>query len=164
MTQRHTIAERCNTPTRIDPRLNGWPARRSPRWTMLNDFIDYGQRHLTSSAVRVWLVLFRETKPDGLARITVEQIAARAGICTRSVDRGLDELRGDRFAVCVSRGTRNKGPSVHRLLPISTRHPRRTATRHPRRIPHKGQAHRAPLGASAVLGGEKELAGERLSV
>ena len=121
MTNRQTIAERCNTATRIDPRQNGRPTRRSPRWTMLNDFSDYGQRQLTASAVRVWLVLFRETNRDGLACITVEQIAAKGGISTRAVDNGLRELRDQRFAVLVSRGSRNKGASIHRLLPISIR-------------------------------------------
>ena len=121
MTEWQTSIERGNTPTRIDPRPNGRRTPRSPRWTMLNNFTDYGQRRLIPSGVRVWLVLFRETKPGGLARVTIAQIAATAGISTRAVAYGLHELRDKRFVVLVSRGSRNKGPSIYRLRPISIR-------------------------------------------
>lgn len=121
MNQWQTSIERGNTPTRTNPQLNRRRAPRSPRWTMLNAFIDHRQRQLTSSSVRVWLVLFRESKPDGLARVTIAQIAVSAGICTRSVDNGLRELRDKRFVVLVSRGNRNKGPNIYRLRPISIR-------------------------------------------
>ena len=129
MTDEQTIADRCNTPTRTNPRLNRRRAPRSPRWTMLNNFADHGQRRLTPSGVRVWLVLFRETKRSGLAKITVEQIAASAGICTRSVDNGLRELRDQRFVVLVSRGNRNKGPNIYRLRLISIRGAKKLAHR-----------------------------------
>ena len=93
---------------------------KSPRWAMLNAFVDHRMRHLGRAALAVWLVLYRETNREGLSRITVEQIAEKTGLGVSMVKLGLRELRAMKMVVQVSRGNRNKGPSTYRLLPIST--------------------------------------------
>ena len=117
-----TWLEELNRPMATDHPSPPKPRKRakSPRWDLLNTFVDFGQRLLTCSAVRVWLVLYRETGRDGLAKLTVGQISEKAGIGTTAVKNGLGELKAKKFVVLVSRGSRNKGPSVRRLLPIPT--------------------------------------------
>ena len=93
---------------------------KSPRWAMLNTFVDHQMRNLSRAAQGVWWVLYRETNNQGLARITIEQIGEKAGIGVSMVKVGLGELRALNMLVRVSRGSRNKGPSIYRLLPVST--------------------------------------------
>ena len=160
----------ASTNGELAPRLR---QPKSPRWAMLNAFVDHQMRNLSRAAVVVWWVLFRETNNQGLSRITIEQIGEKAGISVGRVSIGLRELRALKMVVQVSRGNRNKGPSIHRLLPVSTCRPRdvedgkrtfstcrqrETATYRQRETPQKEQEHRPPLGASAVqVDGEEEV-------
>ena len=164
---------------------------KSPRWAMLNAFVDHGMRHLGRAALAVWLVLYRETNRQGLSRITIEQIAEKAGLSVSSVKNGVGELRAFKMVVQASRGSRNKGPSIYRLLPVSTvsplaieqppstvsplaievgkrafstASPLPTATASPLPTPQKEQEHRPPLGASAVHENEEEKPALRITV
>ena len=138
---------------------------------MLNAFVDHQMRYLGYATQSVWWVLYRETNRQGLSRITIEQIGEKAGLSDSAVKNGLRELRALKMVAQVSRGNQNKGPSVHRLLPVATatsvtvevgrrtfstatRAPTATATRAP--TPQKEQEHRPPLGASAVPENEEE--------
>lgn len=111
---------------KLTPNSNRSPSAEPPklsdrnRLQMLSRFINHGQRQLTPSGLRVWLVLFRDTDDDGLARVTVRRIVFMAGITTVAVTNGLRELRDKRFAVRVARGTGSKRSSIYRLLPITT--------------------------------------------
>lgn len=101
--------------SKADPRPS-----KSPRWAMLNAFIDHQMRHLSGPAIAVWLVLYRETNREGLSRITVEQIVEKTGLGTTSAKKGLKELKALKLIVQVRRGCQRSGPSTHRLLPIET--------------------------------------------
>src|SRR5262245_27355548 len=71
---------------------NGKAKRAGGRWAMLNGFIDGVMRDLTPAARATWLCLFRDTKPDGLARTAQTDIARRAGVSVRAVREALREL------------------------------------------------------------------------
>ena len=55
--------------------------RRAERFGMLNDFADVSLAGLTGAEVKVWLILFRDTKAaTGTARTGQADIARRAGL------------------------------------------------------------------------------------
>ena len=70
------------------------PRRRSTadRFGVLNAFVDVALRDMQPIDAVVWLVLYRDTKPDGLARTSQKSIAARIGVSDRTVRRALVRL------------------------------------------------------------------------
>jgi hypothetical protein len=88
------------------------------RFEMLNAFVDDGMGHLTPHESAVWLVLFRDTKPDGTARTAVADIARRGGIGRRTVLRALKKLERLRMLRIVHRGGLNRGASAYRIFPF----------------------------------------------
>lgn len=92
---------------------------RGERFAVLNGFADYGLARLTGAEAKVWLILFRDTKANGLARTGQGDIARRAGFgSTRTVRRALDSLEAKGMVRVVRRGRLGSGPSVYRLHPI----------------------------------------------
>jgi DNA-binding MarR family transcriptional regulator len=89
---------------------------RSQRFATLNVFVDFSQRDLTGSEVRVWLTLFRDTKADGTARTGQADIARRAGLSVRGVQKTINRLEAKGLLQLVRRGRLNTGPSVYRVL------------------------------------------------
>lgn len=95
---------------------------RSERFAVLNAFVDFGiaAGELTPAESLVWLVLFRDTKANGLARTGQTDIARRAGLSVRGVQKALDKLQAKGFIDVVHRGRLNAGPSVYRVQPTGT--------------------------------------------
>lgn len=91
---------------------------RSARWGHLNGFVDVTLRDLTPAEVRVWLVLFRDTKPDGTARTGQTDIAARAGLSVRMVKKALKKLTDRDIVKVLLRGRLNSGPSRYKVRGI----------------------------------------------
>ena len=85
------------------------------RWGHLNGFVDVTLRDLTPSEVRVWLVLFRDTKPDGTARTGQTDIADRAGLSVRMVKKAMKKLRERDIVKVLRRGRLNGGPSTYKV-------------------------------------------------
>ena len=88
---------------------------RRGRFRMLNNFTDVTMRSLTPAQAMVWLVLFRDAKPNGLACTGQTDIACRTGLSLRSVKLGLRRLREMGLVIVVRRGRLNAGPSVYRV-------------------------------------------------
>jgi hypothetical protein len=88
------------------------------RFEILNAFVDEGMSKLTPHESVVWFVLFRDTKPDGLARTAVDDIARRAGIGRRTVLRALGRLERLRMIKVVRRGGLSRGASSYRVFPF----------------------------------------------
>lgn len=86
------------------------------RWGTLNTFVDAVLRDATEAEVRVWLVLYRDVKPGGLARVGMTDIARRAGITRRGVVKAVNGLKRRRLIVVESRGCINGTPNAYRLL------------------------------------------------
>ncbi len=92
--------------------------RRAERFEMLNTFADVSLADLTGAEVKVWLILFRDTKAaTGTARTGQADIARRAGLKPRMVRYALTSLGAKGMVFIVRRGRLNAGPSVYRLHP-----------------------------------------------
>jgi len=105
-------------PARPAPAAKPKRRTRSERFAVLNTFADCALADLTGAEVKVWLILFRDTKAaTGTARTGQADIARRAGIDARSVRRALDSLQAKGLLQVVRRGRLNAGPSVYRVHP-----------------------------------------------
>jgi hypothetical protein len=106
-------------PTRPTPTAK--PKRRSgrgERFAVLNAFTDFALAELTGAEVKVWLILFRDTKAaTGIARTGQADIARRAGLKPRMVRYALASLRAKGMVQVVHRGRLNVGPSTYRVHP-----------------------------------------------
>jgi hypothetical protein len=103
-------------PTGGKPRRRG----RSKRFAVLNAFTDFAMAGLTAAEVKVWLILFRDTKDTGTARTGQADIARRAGLKPRMVRYALASLEAKGMVQVVRRGRLNAGPSVYRVHPSGT--------------------------------------------
>jgi hypothetical protein len=88
------------------------------RFQTINAFLDVTARALPPSVALVWLMLWRDVKPDGLARTSVADLARRCGLCLRTVKQALRKLKTARLLLCVVRGNARLGPSVYRVVPV----------------------------------------------
>jgi hypothetical protein len=91
-------------------------AANADRWATLNAFVDGVMGQCTEAEVRVWLVLYREVKPGGLARVGMTDIARRTGMTRRAVVNAVNGLKKRRLAEVVTRGSINGSPNCYRLL------------------------------------------------
>ena len=92
------------------------PKGAGQRFAMLNAVADFDLAGLTGAEVKVWLVLFRDTKAKtDTARTGQVDIARRAGLSERSVRSALVGLRAKGLLRVVRRGRLNAGPSHYRL-------------------------------------------------
>jgi hypothetical protein len=137
MTQPHIIAVGAELPPlAVGPKAKARKApmrrgnRRSPcgRFQCINAFLDYTMRHLTGAERAVWLLLWRDTKPEGLAKTSQTSLAARAGMTDRAARKAVKGLACKGLLTVVHRGGLRQGPSVYRVHPL----PREKDNRNPR--------------------------------
>ena len=104
-------------------KAKGKPVRRKTgdRFAVLNAFVDFTMQELTRAEALVWLTLFRDTKPDGLARTGQADLARRAGVNVRTVKRTVASLHHRGLLVLVYRGSLRRGPSTYRVRSLTTR-------------------------------------------
>lgn len=88
------------------------------RFAVLNAFIDFTLGDLDRGEIAVWLVLYRDTKPDGLARTSQADLARRAGVSARTVVRAIASLARRGLLKTVHRGGLRRGLSSYRVLPL----------------------------------------------
>jgi hypothetical protein len=89
--------------------------RHSGRFAVLNGFVDGVMGTLPRAAALVWVCLWRDTKPDGLARTAVADLARRVGGDRRTVLRALRLLTDRRLLEVVRRGGLGRGVSAYRV-------------------------------------------------
>ena len=92
------------------------------RFRQLNDFVDVTLRGLTHAERSVWLILFRDTR-DGTARTAQADLARRAGIGVRTVQRAVKRLTERGLLRVIRPGRLRGGPSdyaISAMLPAST--------------------------------------------
>jgi len=87
------------------------------RFETLNHFVDHTLADLTPAEIRVWIILFRDTKPDGKARASLDDLARRAGVDRRSVSRAIAGLKARHMLKTIKRGGLNAGPSSYIIAP-----------------------------------------------
>ena len=122
------------TPPRSEPASHEAPASKAKdktgnkttgnRFAVLNSFVDETVASLNRAELATWLVLYRETRPDGLASASCRYLAGRIGADRRTVLRALDGLKNCGLLTVVRKGSLNRGPSAYRVHPT----PKRGAT------------------------------------
>ena len=88
------------------------------RFKVLNAFADFTIAGLDRAEIVVWLLLWRDTKPDGLARTSQADLARRGGISDRTVRRAITHLRRAGLLRVAHQGGFRRGASVYRVLPL----------------------------------------------
>jgi hypothetical protein len=112
---------KATEPTRPKAPLAGKPKGKPSsqgRFGCINAFLDATMAGLGRAELAVWLLLWRDTKPDGLARTSQGDLARRAGCNPRTVRRALKALECAGLLSVVSRGGLNRGVSVYRVHPL----------------------------------------------
>jgi hypothetical protein len=98
---------------------HGSGKRRSvERFATLNAFVDFSMAPLKPSERAAWLVLWRDTKPDGIARTSGRDLARRCGICERSARYAIKSLERRGLLRIVRRGGLRAGPSSYRVIAL----------------------------------------------
>ena len=94
-------------------------ARTKNRFAVFNAFIDVAMRTVSTTEAAVWFVLYRETKPNGVAKVSQRQIAEAVGVDERTVRRAIDRLRDLGLIEVARRGGIGRGPSSYRVFGVS---------------------------------------------
>src|SRR5580698_3593636 len=88
------------------------------RFELLNAFVDSGMADLSRAELAVWFILYRDTKKDGTARTSLDDLARRGGMDRQTASRAVGKLKRRKMLGVVKRGGLNKGPSVYRVFPF----------------------------------------------
>jgi hypothetical protein len=88
------------------------------RFLTINAFLDVSMATLGRADLAVWLLLWRDTKPDGLARTSQADMARRAGCNPRTARRALAELERLGLLSVVRRGGLKRRMSIYRVKAI----------------------------------------------
>lgn len=99
-------------PTRGKPTTK---RRAAGRFGVLNRFADEGARLVDTTAQACWWILYRETKPDGLATLSHQRIAACIGTSRKTVTRAMSRLEAAGLLTVVRHGGWQRGPSTYRV-------------------------------------------------
>lgn len=75
------------------------------RFQVLNDFVDLGLAGLARSEIAVWLILYRDCRPNGLSRTSLADLGRRGGLSRRQATRVLRSLIGRGAVHVVRKGT-----------------------------------------------------------
>jgi hypothetical protein len=86
------------------------------RFQVINAFTDFTLAKLDRAEIAVWLILWRDTQPNGLARTSQADLARRAGCNARTVRRALQSLQKAGLVLIVRQGGWNRGLSVYRVV------------------------------------------------
>jgi hypothetical protein len=89
--------------------------RQYGRYIVLNGFVDGVMGTLPRAAALVWVTLWRDTKPDGLARTAVTDLARRIGGDRSTVIRAVRLLVERGLLDVVRRGGLGRGVSTYRV-------------------------------------------------
>lgn len=98
------------------PKKGRRPARE--RFAQINALVDVTLAKLERAEMAVWLILWRDTKPDGLARTSQDDLAQRAGCNPRTVRRAIEALQAKGLLTVVRQGGLPRRMSVYRVHPV----------------------------------------------
>lgn len=90
------------------------------RFGVLNAFLDMTAGTLTRAELLTWMILYRDTKPNGTARTAQSDIARRAGTDSRTIRRALQRLSALGLVRIVWQGGFRKGASAYAVLPLAS--------------------------------------------
>ena len=103
-----------------NPKRSGKTTKRRSqfRFEILNAFVDSGMVSLTRGELAVWMILYRDTKPDGTARASLDDIARRGGMDRQTASRAVGRLKRRKMIQVLRQGGLNLGPSTYRVFPF----------------------------------------------
>ena len=101
-----------STKTATKPAKHG---RTKQRFREFNAFIDATLASLTRAEAVVWLILWRDCKPDGLTRTSQADLARRGGMSTKAVKLAVRSLTTKGLLRVVRKGNGIIGPSLYGL-------------------------------------------------
>jgi hypothetical protein len=87
------------------------------RFQVINDFVDNTMKTLDFRASLAWFTLWRNTKPNGLARIAMSDLARRMGCSQDTAKRAIKDLKNAGLLTVVELGGKHRGVSTYRLKP-----------------------------------------------
>lgn len=109
----------ATAPLAIDSRPSREAEKRArnhtDRFKTLNAFVDTTLRELPPRQALAWLVLYRDTKPDGFAGTGFSDLATRMGCSPSTAKRVVKSLRQRRLVKLVRRGAPGRGPNVYKV-------------------------------------------------
>ena len=94
--------------------------RTADRFGVLNAFVDCSLVGLSRAELATWLCLYRDTR-NGTASTGQADIARRAGLSVRAVQKAIGRLCERGLLVVVYRGGLNRGPSRYRVESLTNR-------------------------------------------
>ena len=111
--------KKATTPTNTK-KAKGKTTRRKTgdRFATLNAFLDFTVAGLPRAAALTWLVLWRDTKPDGTAKTSIADVARRIGVNPSTVKRAVTALVKADLLTVIYRGSLRRGPSAYRVRPL----------------------------------------------
>ncbi len=89
--------------------------RQADRFRVLNKFVDVTMRNLSDAAAKAWFILYRDTKPNGLAKVGLSDLATRMGCSGSTAKRAIRELKRGGLVSVETQGSPGRGPSEYRL-------------------------------------------------
>jgi DNA-binding MarR family transcriptional regulator len=88
------------------------------RFETFNAFVDTAMANLSRAELALWLILFRDTKRDGTARSSLDDLARRGAINRQTASRAVGRLARRKMLQVQRRGGLNCGPSTYRVFPF----------------------------------------------
>ena len=84
---------------------------------IIDALIDIAVARLNEGESAVWTILFRETEPDGAARVSFDDLARRGGIKPPTVSRAISSLGRRKLLQVIREGGSSREPTVDRIFP-----------------------------------------------
>ena len=85
------------------------------RFQEINDFVDDTMKTLEFRASLAWFTLWRNTKPNGLAKIAISDLARRMGCSPDTAKRAIKDLKRAGLLTVVEPGSISRGVTTYRL-------------------------------------------------
>lgn len=113
---RPTNSKHSTKPVRASFRKGHQIAKSAQRFYTINDFVDVSMRGLTGAAAKVWIVLWRDTKTNGLAKTAISDLARRMGCSPTTAKRAVRELKAAGLIVVTVVGGLGRGANVYQVV------------------------------------------------
>jgi hypothetical protein len=101
------------------PKRKGARRKTGDRFAVVNGFLDFTAGRLSRGEALTWLLLWRDTKPDGTARTSIADLARRIGADPSTAKRAVKVLTKAGLLAVVYRGSLRRGPSLYRVHPFA---------------------------------------------
>ncbi|MDB5311279.1 MAG: transcriptional regulator [Gemmataceae bacterium] len=106
----------------VDPAPTARPTARKQtrgRFAEINGFIDVTLKDLKPSEIAIWLILWRDTKPNGLVQTGESDLARRSGYRLRMVKYAVAGLVAKRLIKVVRQGRIGTSASVYKVRGVN---------------------------------------------